>query len=56
MWIEGFMNKPGVSILNTVFKELSVPKSFSPTILSFTDYKIKANNAKKTLVVTFVLL
>lgn len=50
------MNKPGVSILNTMCKELSVPKSFSPTILSFTDYKIKANNAKKTLVVTFVLV
>lgn len=28
MWIEGFMNKPGVSILHTMRKELSIPKFF----------------------------
>lgn len=55
MWIEGFMKKPGVSILHTMRKELSIPEFF-PTIPSFTDYKIKANNAKKTLVVTFVMV
>lgn len=31
-------------------------KEFFPTIPSVTDYKIKANNAKEKLIVTFVMV